>query len=444
MLSTPETIRTLQRKLYRKAKQEPAYRFYALYDKVYRADFLSHAYHLVQANKGAAGIDGRTFEDIEAAEGVSAFLAELAEAIENKTYRPAPVKRVMIPKGNGEFRALGIPTIRDRVAQMAAKLVIEPIFEADFCDTSYGFRPQKSAHDAIDDVARALSGGYTEVIDADLEKYFDMIPHAKLMVLVAERISDGGILHLIRMWLKAPVMEQDREGTKRNTGGGKGNRRGTPQGGVISPLLANIYLHLVDRIWHRRELQRQLGARMVRYADDMLVLCRYGTKRPMEALQYLLGRMDLHLNAAKTQVVNAREEMVSFLGFEIGLWRSRKSGKVYTQVQPSKASVQAVKRRVTGMTARSRTQVDLELLIKEINRSVRGWVEYFHFRNCSDRMCKVRRHLEQRLRIHLRRRHKIRDRKTGYVRFSRRDLYKRYGLFKVPATAGWTNTHALR
>lgn len=183
---------------------------------------------------------------------------------------------------------------------------------------------------------------------------------------------------------------------------------------------------------------------MVRYADDMLVLCRYGTERPMEALQYLLGRMGLHLNEAKTLVVDAREEMVSFLGFEIGLRRSRKSGKVYTQVQPSKASVQAVKQRITGMTARSRTQVDLEFLIKEINRSVRGWVEYFHFRNCSERLCKVRRHLEQRLRIHLSRRHKIRDRKTGYLRFPRRDLYKRYGLFKVPRTAGWTNVHALR
>ncbi len=207
MLTTPETIRTLQRKLYRKAKQEPAYRFYALYDKIHRADILSHAYHLVRANKGSAGIDGVTFEAIETGEGVTAFLAELQEALKSKTYAPSPVKRVMIPKGDGTERPLGIPTIRDRVAQMAVKLVIEPIFEADFIDTSYGFRPKKSAHDAIEDISYALNCGYTEVIDADVSKYFDTIPHAKLMAVVAERIVDSAILHIIQMWLKAPVME---------------------------------------------------------------------------------------------------------------------------------------------------------------------------------------------------------------------------------------------
>jgi RNA-directed DNA polymerase len=268
MLTTPENIRTLQRKLYRKAKQEPACRFHALYDKVYRADILSHAYNLVRANKGSAGIDGVTFEAIEEKEGAIAFLAELAGALKDKTYRPDPVKRVMIPKADGSQRPLGIPTIRDRVAQMAMKLVIEPIFEADFCDTSYGFRPRKSAHDAIDDVRHTMNRGYTEVIDADLSKYFDTIPHSNLMATVAERISDGAILRLIQMWLKAPVMEVDKDGTKRNIGGGKGNRKGTPQGGVVSPLLANLYLHLLDRIWERRQLQQRLGARIVRYADD--------------------------------------------------------------------------------------------------------------------------------------------------------------------------------
>jgi len=224
MLKTPENIRTLQRKLYLKAKQEPACRFHALHDKVYRADILSHAYALVRANKGSAGIDGVTFEAIEEKEGVAAFIAELAEALRNKTYKPDPVRRVMIPKSDGSQRPLGIPTIRDRVAQMATKLVIEPIFEADFCPTSYGFRPKKSAHDAVDDVAYALNTGHTEVIDADLSKYFDTIPHANLMAVVAERICDGAILRLLQMWLKAPVMEMDKDGTKRNIGGGKGNR----------------------------------------------------------------------------------------------------------------------------------------------------------------------------------------------------------------------------
>ena len=221
MLTTPEKIRILQRKLYQKAKQEPTCRFYALYDKVFRADILSHAYTLVRANKGSAGIDGVTFEAIEEREGVSAFLAELQEALRSKTYQASPVKRVMIPKTDRTERPLGIPTIRDRVAQMAVKLVIEPIFEADFCECSYGFRPKKSAHDAVDDVAYTLNKGYTEIIDADLSKYFDTIPHAKLMAVVAGRISNGEILHLIKMWLKAPVIEKGRDGKQRNIGGGK-------------------------------------------------------------------------------------------------------------------------------------------------------------------------------------------------------------------------------
>lgn len=444
MLTTPDNIRTLQRKLYRKAKQEPACRFHALYDKVYRADILNHAYNLVRANKGSAGIDGVTFGDIEVGQGAAAFVAELAEALKNKTYKPDPVKRVMIPKEMGAFRPLGIPTIRDRVAQMAAKLVIEPIFEADFCGTSYGFRPARSAHDAVDDVAHTLNRGYTEVIDADLSKYFDTIPHSKLMVMVAERISDGEILHLIKMWLQAPVMEKDEDGTKRHIGGGKGNRKGTPQGGVISPLLANLYLHLVDRIWERRQLQRRIGARIVRYADDVVILCRSGTERPMAVLRELLGRMELRLNEAKTRVVNARQEMFCFLGFEIGIWKSRGTGKSYAHVQPSKKSLQAIKIRITRMTGRRQTLTPLDQLVTGVNGTVRGWVEYFHYRNCSQTMLHVRNHMEERLRTHLRKRFKIRDRKSGYVRFPRRDLYERHGLFKVPATAGWKKAHALR
>jgi RNA-directed DNA polymerase len=350
MLTTPEGIRTLQRKLYRKAKQEKAYRFYALYDKVYRADILSHAYSLVWANKGSAGIDGVTFEAIERGEGITAFLAELEEALKSKTYRPDPVKRVMIPKANGDQRPLGIPTIRDRVAQMAIKLVIEPIFEADFCDSSYGFRPRKSAHDAIDDVSLAMYRGYTEVIDADLSKYFDTIPHANLLAVVAERISDGEILRIIKLWLKAPVMEEDKDGKKRNLGGGKENRQGTPQGGVISPILANLYLHLLDRIWERHQLEKKLGARIVRYADDIVVLCRCGTERPMQMLRGILARLELTLNEAKTKTVNAYEGSYNFLGYTIRMERSNRTGKYYPQVQPSKKSLQSIKDRVTALT----------------------------------------------------------------------------------------------
>jgi group II intron reverse transcriptase/maturase len=445
MLKTPEIIRTLQRKLYRKAKQEPACRFHALYDKVYRADILSHAYALVRANKGSAGIDGVTFAAIEEQEGITAFIAELEEALRNKTYKPDPVKRVMIPKADGSQRPLGIPTIRDRVAQMAAKLVIEPIFEADFCETSYGFRPKKSAHAAVDDVAYAMNTGYTEVIDADLSKYFDTIPHANLMAVVAERICDGAILHLIQMWLKAPVVEVDKDGTKRNIGGGKANRKGTPQGGVISPLLSNLYLHLLDRIWERNNLQQRLGARIVRYADDIVLLCRRGQSgQVMTVLRQILERLELTLNEAKTKIVNAYKGKFDFLGFTIWMGKSRRTGRLYPHVQPSKKAEQKVKDRITELTRRERTVMPLEWVVNETNAMVRGWVGYFHYRNCSQTLSRIRNHLEQRLNTHLRKRHKVRDRNAGYVRFPSRSLYEKYGLYKVPTSAGWKRAHALR
>jgi RNA-directed DNA polymerase len=444
MLTTPEKIRTLQRKLYRKAKQEPAYRFHALYDKVYRADILSHAYNLVRANKGSAGIDGVSFEAIEEKEGVTALIAELADTLRNKTYKPDSVKRVMIPKSDGSKRPLGIPTIRDRVAQMAAKLVIEPIFEADFCETSYGFRPKKSAHDAVDDVAYAMNTGYTEVIDADISKYFDAIPHANLMAVVAERICDGAVLHLIQMWLKAPVMAVDKDGTKRNIGGGKGNRKGTPQGGVISPLLANLYLHILDRIWERRHLQQRQGARIVRYADDIVILCRRNTDKTMAVLRQILERLGLTLNEAKTKSVNVYEGKFDFLGFTIWMGKGRKTGKSYPHVQPSKKSLQTIKDRVTSLTKRERTIMPPEWVVNEVNATVRGWVGYFHYRNCSQVLGQVRNHIEQRLITHLRKRHKVRDRKTGYAKFPNRTLYATYNLYKVPTSAGWTKVHAMR
>ena len=443
VLTTPETIRTLQRKLYRKAKQEPTCRFHALYDKIYRGDILSHAYDLVRSKKGSAGIDGVTFETIEENEGAAAFIAELQEALKNKVYRPDPVKRVMIPKSDGSQRPLGIPTIRDRVAQMAVKLVIEPIFEADFCQTSYGFRPRKSAHDAVDDVAFSMNTGYTEIIDADLSKYFDTIPHSKLMAVVAERISDGAILHLIQMWLKAPIMEVDKDGTKRNIGGGKGNSQGTPQGGVISPLLANLYLHILDRVWDRGNLQQRLGARLVRYADDIVILCRRGKgDKAMATLRYVLDRLGLTLNDAKTKTVNAFKGRFDFLGFTIGMAKSWRTGNNYPNVQPSKKSLQVIKDRVTELTRRHRTAKPLSQIIGEVNATLRGWVGYFHYRNGSSVFARLRYHIEERLRTHLRKRHKIKNRGTGLILFKNDTLYTRYGLFRVPTTARWKKAHA--
>ena len=326
---------------------------------------------------------------------------------------------------------------------MAVKIVIEPIFEADFCETSYGFRPKKSAHDAVDDVTYALNIGYTEVIDADISKYFDTIPHAKLMAVVAERICDGAILHLIQMWLKAPVIEVDKDGTKRNIGGGKGNRKGTPQGGVISPLLANLYLHILDRIWERRHLRQRLGARIVRYADDIVILCRGNTDEAMTVLRQILERLGLTLNETKTKIVNVYKGEIDFLGFTIWKGKSRKTGKMYPHVQPSKKSVQTIKDRVTFLTRRERTIMPIECVVKEVNATVRGWVGYFHYRNCSKTLALVKSHVEQRLTTHLRKRHKVRDWKTGYIKFPNRTLYEKYGLYKVPTTAGWTKAHAL-
>jgi len=444
MLTTPEAIRTLQRKLYIKAKQEPAYRFYALYDKVYRADVLAFAYRLVRANKGSPGVDGMSFEAVEREIGIDKFLLELAQALENKTYRPDPVRRVMIPKADGSMRPLGIPTIRDRVAQMAVKLIIEPIFEADFCDTSYGFRPKKSAHEAVDDIADALHQGYTWVIDADLLKYFDSVPHAKLLAVVAERIVDGVILHLIKLWLKAPVKGLDEDGTEKNVGGGKASRKGTPQGGVISPLLANCYLHLLDRIWDRHQLERKLQARIVRYADDFVVLCRGGVEAPLKLIRQVLRRLDLTLNETKTHLVDARKESFNFLGFAIRVSKGRRTGKRYTHVCPAPKSLAKIKARIKQQTARELTPVPLDEIIRNVNASLRGWVNYFHYRNSSQVLEKVKTHAEERLRTHLMKRHKVKDRGIGLGRFLSQKLYTCHGLYKVPTTAGWKSAHALR
>jgi RNA-directed DNA polymerase len=441
MLKTPIEIRILQRKLYTKAKQEPVYRFYALYDKIWRADVLAYAYRLVRANKGSPGIDGITFEAIEEKDGIETFLLDIAQDLKGKTYLPAPVRRVMIPKKDGSMRPLGIPTIRDRVAQMAVKLIIEPIFEADFCDNSYGFRPKRSAHQAIDDIKVKLHHGYTNVIDADLSKYFDSIPHAKLLAVVSERVVDSAILHIIKLWLKAPVIEDDK-GKKTHVGGGKANSLGTPQGGIISPLLANCYLHILDRIWDRQSLQRKYKAHIVRYADDFVVLCKGRVDKPLAAIRHVLTRLDLSLNDTKTHIVDARKSSFKFLGFEISKARSWKTGNRYIHTCPSKESLAKIKLKLKQKTTRNLTLLPLSTIVEEMNSTLRGWSNYFHYGNSSKAMGQIKTFAEERLRIHLMKRHKVKDRGIGLGRFPSQQLYDRYGLYKVPTTAGWKSAHA--
>jgi group II intron reverse transcriptase/maturase len=433
MLETPEKIRELQKKLYQKAKQDKGYRFYLLYDKVYRRDILSHAYRLVRANKGAPGVDGITFESIEKIEGgVDGYLNQVAEELKGKTYRPMPVRRVYIPKPGGGKRPLGILTIKDRVVQTATKIVIEPIFEADFQENSYGFRPKRDAHQAMDDLSLQLRMGKTQVIDADISKYFDTILHDKLMSLVAKRVVDKNILRLIKLWLKAPVVEEGEDGKKRY----EGNEKGTPQGGVISPLLANIYLNVLDKVWKIKKVEERWKARLIRYADDCVVPCQGNTERVLKGIRAVLGHLGLSLNEAKTRVVDARKESFNFLGFTIQVRKSIKTGKRFSFIRPSKEALAEIKAEIKALTCRKTLHLPKEVVIKKLNEIVRGWAGYFYYGNCSRDLSVLKVFLDERVHIYLRRKHAKKSR--GYKTYPYQYLYKTLGLYQIPTTAPWT------
>ncbi len=439
-LATPLKLRRLQEALYTKAKQEPAYRFYLLYDKVYRADILAHAYALAKQNGGAPGVDGVTFEDIEAA-GVEPWLAAVQEALRTETYRPHPVRRVLIPKpgGVGE-RPLGIPRILDRVVQTAALLILQPIFEADLEPTAYGYRPGRTALKAVQEVHRALCAGHTDVVDADVSSYFDAIPHSDLVKSLARRISDRRMLRWLKMWLKAPVVERAESGGWRLSGG-KRATRGTPQGGVISPLLSLIYMNRYLKVFRLRGLDRRYGARLVNYADDFVVLCRYGAAEVLAQSRRWFTQMGLTLNEQKTRVCDGRREAFTFLGYTFGPMRYRKDGHWYLGAAPAKKAVCRVKGRIRRIL-RPGNQAPWDEVKEELNRVLRGWANYFTYGTRLMAYRAVDHYVYDGVRHFLRRRHKVSSR-GAKKRFPAELVFGELGVFQLrrfqyesPAHAG--------
>ncbi len=439
-LVPPEKIRKLQRKLYDKAKREPDYRFYMLHDKVYRADILLHAYERCRQRNGAPGVDGVRFEDIEeSAVGLEEWLSTLAAELREEEYRPQAVRRVMIEKPDGGERPLGIPTIRDRVVQTAAKLVLEPIFEADFEPNAYGYRPKRGAQDAVKEVWGALRQGETQVVDADLSEYFDTIPHPELMKSVARRISDRKMLRLIKMWLKVPVEESDAEGWKKLTGG-KRSKVGIPQGGVISPLLANIYIHRLLKAWKKFDLESKLRARIINYADDLVIVCRGRADLALVWLREIVERLGLRLNETKTHIRDARRESFDFLGYTFGPMVSQRTGRRYLGVAPSKRAVRRMKRSLRGLL-RPGNQAPRVVVVAEMNRKLEGWANYFSIGTIQRSYWVIDRCAADLLRQFLARRHKVPGR--GTRRFSNQYLHEKLGVVQLLGRRGVSTLHAL-
>jgi group II intron reverse transcriptase/maturase len=425
-LPAPDKVRQLQIILYRKAKSKPGYRFWSLYGEVQRADVLRTAWRRVKANGGTAGVDGETIDDIaQDPNSEKEWLEAVREELHTRSYRPSPVRRVRIPKAGGGERPLGIPTVKDRVVQMAVYLVLMPIYEADFHPRSFGFRPGRSAHQAVEEIREALRMGKTEVVDADLAKYFDTIPHRELMRRVSRRVSDGMMLKLIKAWLRAPVVEDV------NGGRIKANPSGTPQGGVISPLLANIYLHPLDEAVNDNcRGPSGYKPRMVRYADDLVILCNPGEGEHLkERLDRWLKRRGLVLNEQKTRVIESRENGFEFLGFAFR-WQQSQKGTSYAHVEPSSRAMQELRNRVRALTRRTCTWKDKEAVIAEINQVTRGWGNYFALAHYHRIFRQMNGFTANRVRQWLWRKHGNASGK--YRRWPDYKLFLSHGLYELP------------
>jgi group II intron reverse transcriptase/maturase len=427
-LTTPFSVQKLQTALHAKAKESPDFRFYALYDKVYRKDVLAFAYERCKANGGAAGVDGQTFEDIEAY-GRERWLDELAQELKSRSYQPLPVRRVYIPKPDGKQRPLGVPAIRDRAVEMAAVLVLEPIFESDLQPEQYAYRRDRSALDAVQHVHKLINTGHGEIVDADLSSYFDSLPHSELLKSVARRVVDGAMLHLIKMWLEAPVEETDERGNKHRSTRNRDEGRGSPQGSPISPLLSNLYMRRFVLGWKKLGHEKRWKAYIVNYADDLVICCRGKAEEALGTMRNMMTKLKLTMNETKTRVCKLPEEKFDFLGYTFGRCYSPRTGRAYLGTTPSKKRVQRICRALSEATRRSQTQQTAEQLVEQLNRQIIGWANYFCLGPVSQAYRAVEAHTRRRLRQWLRAKHQRKG--AGSKRYSDQFLHDTFGLIRL-------------